>query len=141
MASEPDRKGARDVARADSESLPEVNVREAWQIQQVQAALVEADTGDFADEKEVEAVASKWRPRENGSQNPAGQRIRANSRGSLRAPDYPARFPDRTKITSIRIADRNTRFDAVPSSGPSASSVATPPNIRNSPAPMPTAPR
>ena len=32
-----------------------------WQIQEIEAGLHEADTGDFASEREVEAIFSKWR--------------------------------------------------------------------------------
>jgi RHH-type rel operon transcriptional repressor/antitoxin RelB len=32
-----------------------------WQIGQIKAALKEADAGDFAEEKEVQAVVRKWR--------------------------------------------------------------------------------
>ena len=32
-----------------------------WQIGEIQAALNEADAGDFADDKEVAALARKWR--------------------------------------------------------------------------------
>jgi predicted transcriptional regulator len=32
-----------------------------WQIGEIQAALKEADAGDFADDKEVAALARKWR--------------------------------------------------------------------------------
>lgn len=31
-----------------------------WQLQEVQAALLEADKGDFAEEQEVKAVLGKW---------------------------------------------------------------------------------
>ena len=31
-----------------------------WQINEIKAALKEADAGDFATEKEVEAVTKKW---------------------------------------------------------------------------------
>jgi len=34
-----------------------------WQITEIKAALKEADAGDFATEKEVEAVMKKWRRR------------------------------------------------------------------------------
>ena len=33
----------------------------AWQIDEIQAALAEADAGDFADEKDVAALADKWK--------------------------------------------------------------------------------
>lgn len=32
-----------------------------WQIGEIQAALKEADSGDFADDKEVAALARKWK--------------------------------------------------------------------------------
>jgi len=32
-----------------------------WQIQEIRAALAEADAGDFASEAEVKAVMGKWR--------------------------------------------------------------------------------
>ena len=32
-----------------------------WQIQEIEAGLKEADAGDFASEREVEAIFSKWR--------------------------------------------------------------------------------
>lgn len=32
-----------------------------WQIGEIQAALKEADAGDFADDKEVAALARKWK--------------------------------------------------------------------------------
>ena len=32
-----------------------------WQISEVQAALKEADTGDFASDKDVAALAKKWK--------------------------------------------------------------------------------
>jgi predicted transcriptional regulator len=35
----------------------------AWQIREIQAALTEADAGDFADDKAVARVAKKWRAR------------------------------------------------------------------------------
>lgn len=31
-----------------------------WQIQELQEAIREADAGEFADDKDVNAVASKW---------------------------------------------------------------------------------
>ena len=33
----------------------------AWQIDEIQAALKEADAGDFASQAEVAALANKWR--------------------------------------------------------------------------------
>ncbi|MBC7842030.1 MAG: ribbon-helix-helix protein, CopG family [Gemmatimonadaceae bacterium] len=32
-----------------------------WQIREIQAALMEAEAGDFASEKEVAALARKWK--------------------------------------------------------------------------------
>lgn len=34
--------------------------QEAWQVAEIRQALQEADTGDFADESEVEQVKAKW---------------------------------------------------------------------------------
>lgn len=34
--------------------------REAWQVAEIQQALKEADTGDFATDEEVYAVFDKW---------------------------------------------------------------------------------
>jgi len=34
-----------------------------WQIAEISAALKEADAGDFANEREVQAVVGKWRRR------------------------------------------------------------------------------
>ena len=33
----------------------------AWQVSEIQAALSEADAGDFASQAEVAALANKWR--------------------------------------------------------------------------------
>ncbi len=33
-----------------------------WQIAEIHAALEEADAGDFASDKEVAALAGKWKP-------------------------------------------------------------------------------
>ena len=33
-----------------------------WQIEEIHAALKEADAGDFASEKAVAALAKKWKP-------------------------------------------------------------------------------
>lgn len=35
----------------------------AWQIREIQAALAEADAGDFASDKAIARVAKKWRAR------------------------------------------------------------------------------
>lgn len=43
------------------DALREYLAREAWQIQEIQKALKEADAGDFATAAEVKAVADKWR--------------------------------------------------------------------------------
>jgi RHH-type transcriptional regulator, rel operon repressor / antitoxin RelB len=32
-----------------------------WQVAEIQAALLEADAGDFASDKEVNALAKKWK--------------------------------------------------------------------------------
>jgi RHH-type transcriptional regulator, rel operon repressor / antitoxin RelB len=37
-----------------------------WQITEIKAALKEADAGDFANEREVQAVMKKWRRRGAG---------------------------------------------------------------------------
>ena len=34
--------------------------REAWQVREIQEAIKEADSGDFATEEEVRAVKVKW---------------------------------------------------------------------------------
>lgn len=43
------------------DALREYLSREAWQIQEIQNAVKEADAGDFATDAEVKAVADKWR--------------------------------------------------------------------------------
>ncbi|MBK5435356.1 ribbon-helix-helix protein, CopG family [Pseudomonas sp. TH32] len=43
------------------DALREYLTREAWQIEEIQKALKEADAGDFATAAEVDAVANKWR--------------------------------------------------------------------------------
>ncbi|MED5606863.1 Predicted transcriptional regulator [Pseudomonas delhiensis] len=43
-----------------AQALDEYLAREAWQIGEIQQAIVEADAGDFASEAEVEAVLNKW---------------------------------------------------------------------------------
>ncbi len=43
------------------DALREYLSREAWQIQEIQNAVKEADAGDFATAAEVKAVADKWR--------------------------------------------------------------------------------
>ena len=32
-----------------------------WQIREIRAALKEADSGDFASDREVDAIAAKWK--------------------------------------------------------------------------------
>ena len=34
--------------------------REAWQVQEIQRAIKEADAGDFATDEEVRAMKAKW---------------------------------------------------------------------------------
>jgi len=36
-----------------------------WQMQEIEAALIEADAGQFASDTEVRAVIEKWAPNEN----------------------------------------------------------------------------
>lgn len=43
-----------------SEAIAQYLEREAWQIEETQKALEEADAGDFATEAEVNSVFSKW---------------------------------------------------------------------------------
>ncbi|AZE65829.1 CopG family ribbon-helix-helix protein [Pseudomonas synxantha] len=43
------------------DALREYLAREAWQIEEIQKALKEADAGEFATVAEVNAVAAKWR--------------------------------------------------------------------------------
>ena len=42
------------------DALREYLAREAWQIEETQHALSEADAGDFASDEEVTALARKW---------------------------------------------------------------------------------
>jgi len=42
------------------DALREYLAREAWQIEEIQKALKEADAGDFASTEEVRAIADKW---------------------------------------------------------------------------------
>ena len=42
------------------DALREYLAREAWQIEEIQKALKEADEGDFATQEEVNAMADKW---------------------------------------------------------------------------------
>jgi predicted transcriptional regulator len=43
-----------------AEAIAQYVEREAWQIEETQKALEEADAGDFASQAEVDAVFSKW---------------------------------------------------------------------------------
>jgi len=43
-----------------SEAVREFIELNEWQIQELKAAIKEADAGDFASDQEVEAVFSKW---------------------------------------------------------------------------------
>ncbi|WMN19178.1 ribbon-helix-helix protein, CopG family [Pseudomonas piscis] len=42
------------------DALREYLAREAWQIEEIQKALGEADAGDFASTEEVAAITGKW---------------------------------------------------------------------------------
>ena len=42
------------------DALREYLAREAWQIEEIQKALIEADAGEFATSDEVNAIADKW---------------------------------------------------------------------------------
>lgn len=42
------------------DALREYLAREAWQINEIQQALKEADAGDFASPDELKAIADKW---------------------------------------------------------------------------------
>ncbi len=44
-----------------AEAIREFVELNEWQIREVRAALKEADAGDFADEADVKAVATKWK--------------------------------------------------------------------------------
>ena len=44
-----------------AEALREFVENNEWQIAEIRAALKEANAGDFASEKEVEALAQKWK--------------------------------------------------------------------------------
>lgn len=50
-----------------AEAIREFVDHNEWQIAQTRAALQEADAGDFATDKEVEALARKWKV--NGKEN------------------------------------------------------------------------
>jgi RHH-type rel operon transcriptional repressor/antitoxin RelB len=41
-------------------ALREYLAREAWQIEEIQKALKEAEDGDFATQEEVNAITEKW---------------------------------------------------------------------------------
>ena len=43
-----------------AEAIAQYLEREAWQIDETQKALQEANAGDFATEAEVDAIFSKW---------------------------------------------------------------------------------
>ncbi|HGX93715.1 MAG TPA: ribbon-helix-helix protein, CopG family [Candidatus Tenderia sp.] len=43
-----------------SEAVREFIELNEWQIEEIQAAIKEADAGDFASDQDVEAVFSKW---------------------------------------------------------------------------------
>jgi predicted transcriptional regulator len=42
------------------DALREYLAREAWQVEEIQQAIKEADSGDFASADEVQAIADKW---------------------------------------------------------------------------------
>jgi RHH-type rel operon transcriptional repressor/antitoxin RelB len=46
-----------------TEAIREYIETNEWQIQEIQAAVTEADAGDFATEAEVKAVTDKWNGR------------------------------------------------------------------------------
>ena len=43
------------------EAIREFVENNEWQIADIEAALAEADTGEYATERDVEALASKWK--------------------------------------------------------------------------------
>jgi RHH-type rel operon transcriptional repressor/antitoxin RelB len=43
-----------------AEAIREYLANNEWQVQEIRAAMAEADAGDFASEAQVEAVLSKW---------------------------------------------------------------------------------
>lgn len=43
-----------------AEAIREFVANNEWQIAEIQKALAEADAGDFATDKDVEALARKW---------------------------------------------------------------------------------
>lgn len=44
-----------------AEAIREYVANNEWQVAEIQAALNEADAGDFASEKDVAALARKWK--------------------------------------------------------------------------------
>jgi RHH-type transcriptional regulator, rel operon repressor / antitoxin RelB len=44
-----------------SEAIREYVVNNEWQVAEIEAALGEADAGDFASDQDVAAVAAKWK--------------------------------------------------------------------------------
>ena len=44
-----------------SEAIKAYVREQAWQVQEIQDALREAEAGDFAEEADVDAVMNKWR--------------------------------------------------------------------------------
>ncbi|RON57127.1 hypothetical protein [Pseudomonas frederiksbergensis] len=49
-----------------SEHLPlnttYISTNHAWEVEEIRAAIKEADAGDFATTEELNAIAEKWRP-------------------------------------------------------------------------------
>ncbi|MDF0607048.1 hypothetical protein HZU77_015590 [Neisseriaceae bacterium TC5R-5] len=43
-----------------NQALGDYLAREAWQVQEIQQAIQEADAGEFAEEEQVNAVFAKW---------------------------------------------------------------------------------
>ncbi|TDR80091.1 CopG family ribbon-helix-helix protein [Paludibacterium purpuratum] len=43
-----------------SQAIGDYLAREAWQIQEIQAAITEADAGEFAEDAEVNAFFERW---------------------------------------------------------------------------------
>ena len=43
-----------------NQAIQDYLAREAWQIAQIEVALIEADSGDFVPEKEMTAKFSRW---------------------------------------------------------------------------------
>ena len=44
-----------------SQTIYQPNVTNQWQIDEINAAIKEADAGDFASEEEVQAVRNNWK--------------------------------------------------------------------------------